>query len=141
MHPAVGQALALVKDSAGRPLFLDGQFYQRGGSPASIAANGAGFQSSGYTSNVARGMLLGYPVFFSNQLSITQTQGTSNNCTTIYLGNFNYFKVLERQAVDIAVSEHILFTTDQTAVRAIWRGNIVLEQPAAFLATAGFTVR
>lgn len=140
MHPAAAQALALVKDSAGRPLFLDGSLYQLGGAQIPIAANGAGFQASGYTPNVARGMLLGYPVYFSTQLSITQTQGSASNCTTIYLGNFNYCRILERQAVDLAVSEHILFTTDQTAVRAIWRGAIALTQPGAFVATAGFTV-
>ncbi|GAC1615599.1 MAG: hypothetical protein NVS9B1_25360 [Candidatus Dormibacteraceae bacterium] len=140
MHPAAAQALALVKDTAGRPLFLDGSLYQLGGAQVPISSNGAGFQASGYTPNVARGMLLGYPVFFSNQLSITQTQGTSTTATTIYLGNFNYCRILERLAVDIAVSPHILFTTDQTAVRAIWRGAIALTQPAAFVATAGFTV-
>lgn len=140
MHPAAGQALAQVKDSAGRPLFLDGSLYQLGGAQAPIAANGAGFQSANANQQVARGMLLGLPVFFTSQLSITQTQGTSTNCTTIYLGNFNYCKILERLAVDIAVSEHIYFTTDQTAVRAIWRGAIALTQPAAFESIGGYTV-
>jgi HK97 family phage major capsid protein len=73
-------------------------------------------------------------------LSIAQTQGTASNGTTIYCGDFHYVKILERAAVDIAVSPHILFTTDQTAMRAIWRGAVAITQPAAVAAVAGFTV-
>lgn len=136
MHPALGQALAQLKDAQGRPLFLDGNLYSLGGAAMPIAAIGQNFTYPG----PARGTILNIPVYFSTQLSITQTQGTSSNCTTAYLGNFNFCKILERQAVDIAVSEHILFTTDQTAMRAIWRGSIALTQPGAFAAVAGFTV-
>ena len=50
-------------------------------------------------------------------------------------------KILERAAIDIAISEHILFTTDQTAMRAIWRGSLALTQPTAFAAVAGFIVQ
>ena len=134
MHPAVGQALSLLKDSAGRPLFTD--VYALGAASPPIASNGTNFTYPG----PASGMLLGLPVYFSTQLSISQTQGTSGNCTTIYCGDFRFVKILERAAVDIAVSPHILFTTDQTAMRAIWRGAVAITQPGAVAAPTGFTV-
>ncbi len=138
MHSALAQALSLVKDSVGYPLFRDASAYALGGIQAPLAAGGFGSQN--YSLQVAKGSLLNLPVYFSNQLSITQVQGSASTGTTLYCGDFNYCRVLERQAVDIAVSEHINFTTDQTAVRAIWRGALALTQPAAFSATAGFLV-
>jgi hypothetical protein len=37
----------------------------------------------------------------------------------------------------MAISEHIYFTTDQTAVRVSGRSSIVLLQPAAFIKQTG----
>jgi HK97 family phage major capsid protein len=139
MHPALGQFLATIKDAAGRPLFLDGNMYSLGGANMPISTVGA---STWTYPAAARGTILNVPVFFSTQLSYTATLGTATaNTTSAFIGNFNFCKILERAAVDIAISEHILFTTDQTAMRAIWRGSLALTQPTAFAVVPGFVVQ
>ena len=68
---------------------------------------------------------------------ITQTQGTSSDATYIILGNFSYCAILERQGLEIATSEHVVFANDQTAARATARSAIAITQPSAVTTIAG----
>lgn len=135
MHPRTMQSLSKVKDSNGRYLLesVGGNF----GAPVMVPNAGALPTAATYVPPVWKAMLLGYPVLFSNQIPINETQGTSSAASHLYLGDFNFARVLERSAIELAVSEHILFTTDQTAVRVASRTAIVLTQPAAFIKQGG----
>jgi hypothetical protein len=53
------------------------------------------------------------------------------------MGDFNFAHILERQAIELAQADQILFTTDQTAVRVTARTAIVLLAPAAFMKQTG----
>lgn len=135
MHPRTMQSLSKVKDSSGRYILesVGGVF----GAPVMVPNAGALATGATYAPPAWRAMLLGLPVLFSNQIPINETQGTSVNASHLYLGDFNFARVLERSAIELAVSEHILFTTDQTAVRASSRTAPVLTQPAAFIKQSG----
>ena len=138
MHPRTMQSLAKVKDSNGRYLLesFGGVF----GAPMNVPTAGVLPTAATYQSPAWRAMLLGYPVLFSNQIPINETQGTATTASHIYLGDFNFARVLERSSIELAVSEHINFTTDQTAVRAASRTAIVLTNPAAFIKQGGIIV-
>jgi len=131
MHPRTMQSLANLTDTNGRALLqsVGGNF----GAPVVMPNAGTSFTYP----NAIRGMLLGYPVVFTTQIPITETQGSSSAATHVFFGDWDFAKVLERQAMEIAVSEHILFTTDQTGVRAIARSALALTQPAAFVVQKG----
>jgi HK97 family phage major capsid protein len=135
MHPRVMQSLAKVKDSQNRYVLESvGGVY---GAPLAIPNVGALPTQNVYQVPPWKALLLGIPVLFSNQIPITETQGGSSAATHLYLGDFNLARRLVRQAIEMAISEHIYFTTDQTAVRVSGRSSIVLLQPAAFIKQGG----
>ena len=135
MHPRTMQSLAKLKDTSNRYLLesIGGVF----GAPIAVPNVGALPTQVTYQVPAWKGMLLGIPVLFSNQIPITETQGSSNVASHLYLGDFNFARVLVRQAIELAISEHIYFTTDQTAIRVSGRSSIVLLQPAAFIKQVG----
>lgn len=126
-HPRVLNSLAKVKDSTGNYLMSSG-----GGVNAPVLAG------TGLNGAPAKATLLGYlPTWFSSQLSIAQTVGTSTDCTTLILGASHQVILLERQGIEIAYSEHVNFNTDESAARAIGRAAIAILQPAAVETVAG----
>lgn len=112
MHPRVLNSLTKLKDSQNRYL-LDLA------TPPSPQLGG-------------RPLLLGLPVFLTAQLPINQTVGTSTDCTTVIVGDFSRCRILDRSGIEFAVSEHVAFSSDQTAFRAITRTALALTAPAAF---------
>lgn len=130
MHPRSLGSIAKLKDADGRYLFTDNAF----GQPVMLPGTG-NFTYPGF----AVGMLLNRPVYLSSQISTTtaSTNGANSDCSWIGLGNFNFARILERQGVEIMVSEHIAFTTDQTAIRATARAALALTQPTAFAVLSG----
>lgn len=128
MNPRTLETVAELKDANGRYIYSDNAFSQ----PIMLPGQ-SNFTYPGY----AVGSLLGRPVYLSTQISTSQTVGTSTDCSWIGLGNFNFARILERQGVEIMVSEHIAFTTDQTAIRATSRAALALTQPAAFSVLTG----
>ena len=134
-HPRFVQSVSKVKDTNGRYILesVGGVF----GAPVAMPNVGALPTQSTYQLPPWRALLLGIPVLMSNQIPVTETQGTSVNATHVYLGDFNFARRLVRQAIELAISEHIYFTTDQTAVRATGRSALVLLQPAAFIKQGG----
>lgn len=59
--------------------------------------------------------LLGLPVYFSEKIGPLGTQGDIN------LVDLSYYLIGDRQAVEVAASEHVAFQNDQTAFRLIER--------------------
>jgi HK97 family phage major capsid protein len=119
MSPKALSFVSKIKDSQNRYLFeaMGGNF----GAPVVIPTAGALASQTTYTTGAWRGMLLGYPVLLSTQIG-------DNN---LILGDFNFVRILRRQAFELAVSPHILFTTDQTAVRVTSRVALAITIPQA----------
>jgi HK97 family phage major capsid protein len=67
--------------------------------------------------------LWGYPVFTSTAVPITQTQGTSTDCSMITLGCWTEFIVGQRKALELRASDAAgnAFEYDQVFIRAIMR--------------------
>jgi HK97 family phage major capsid protein len=121
MHPRVLNSLGKLKDSAGNYLLS-----QRNG------VNGATSFGTGLPGAAPKAVLLDtIPVWFSSQISIAQTVGSSSDCTTAIVGRRDQVLLLERSGIEVAYSEHIYFTTDESAVRAIGRSAIAILQPTA----------
>ena len=135
-HPNVmSLGLARATDSAGRYLLesVGGVF----GAPIPVPNIGALPTQITYETPPWRAMLLGCPFLMTAQLPQTTTVGTKSDTGTVFMGDFNFAHILERQAIEMAKSDQILFTTDQTAVRTTSRTAIVLLAPAAFMKQTG----
>ena len=135
-HPNVmSLGLARATDSAGRYLLesIGGVF----GAPIAVPNVGALPTQITYETPQWKAMLLGFPVLMTSQLPQTATVGTKSDTGTVFMGDFNFAHILERQAIEMAKSDQILFTTDQTAVRTTSRTAIVLLAPAAFMKQTG----
>jgi len=130
-HPRTLNTIAKLKDATGRYL-LNTDALQP---PVLLPGAGASFTYPAYPV----GRLLGLPVFLSAQISITtaNTSATVSDCSWVGLGNFAFARILERQGVEIMVSPHVAFTTDQTAIRATSRRALALTQPTAFTVLKG----
>lgn len=136
MHPDVlSNGLAHATDANGRYLLesIGGVF----GAPVPVPNIGALPTQITYVTPPWKAMLLGAPVFMSAQIPENETQGGKSDCTHVYIGDFNFAHILERQALELARADQIYFTTDQTAVRAVARSAIVLLAPAAFMKQSG----
>jgi HK97 family phage major capsid protein len=81
--------------------------------------------------------LFGKPVYFSNNIPITQTFGTANNASSLLLADFSQVVVAEARGLELMISEDYAFNTDQIAVRATCRYDIGLPQPTAVVKTTG----
>lgn len=134
MHPRTLQNIVLLKDASGRYIFSDVNVW---GGPVLNPPAGANFGGLWNGPTKAVGQLLGYPVYLSTQVLINETQGSSSAASHIMYGNFNFAYVLERAAFEIAMSEHVAFNTDQTAVRGISRTAFAITQPKAFAVATG----
>jgi HK97 family phage major capsid protein len=70
----------------------------------------------------------------SNQVSITETQGSSDVASTVFMGDFTQAAVAIRQGITIETSRVAddAFAKNQTLIRAIMRADIVYFRPAHF---------
>jgi HK97 family phage major capsid protein len=129
-HPRSLKNVLKLKDASGRYLFTS---YASWGGPRMLPIEGT---SMTYPSK-AVGDLNGIPFYLSTQISVARTQGSSSAATNIYYGDFTKCLILERQAVDIFLSEHYAMNADQTAVRVTARSTVALTQPTAFAKATG----
>ena len=135
-HPNVmSLGLARSTDANGRYLLesVGGVF----GAPVPVPNIGALPTQITYQTPPWRAMLLGLPFLMTAQIPITVTVGSKSDTGSVFMGDFNFAHILERQAIELARADQILFTTDQTAVRVTARTAIVLLAPAAFMVQTG----
>lgn len=66
----------------------------------------------------------------SNQISIAETQGSSNAASTAFLGGFENCAFAIRQDLTIEASRLTAFSTNQVLVRAILRADFACYRPA-----------
>ena len=135
MRPDVLASLQGVLDGNGRYILesVGGVF----GAPVIVPNVGTLPTQATYQTPPWKGMLFGIPVFLTTQIPVNEHQGDATDCSHVFLGDFNFARTIERQSVEMAISDQIYFTTDQTAVRVSARTAIVLLEPAAFIKQSG----
>jgi HK97 family phage major capsid protein len=76
--------------------------------------------------------LAGYPVVTSTNLP-PRSKGGVSTLTSIILGNFNRAVIGRSGAIEMLMSEHAYFSTDEVAIRAIARVDFALLRPESFV--------
>jgi len=85
-----------------------------------------------YGKDGVSGMLWGYPVYTSTQLSITNGGGTDEG--DIFFGDWSQLLIAKRGAIEFMASQHAdtAFAADQTWIRAVMDVDIGVRQPKSF---------
>lgn len=84
-----------------------------------------------------RPSIFGKPVFVSNSLSVTETVGTSTDCSSILLADMSQVVVAVSRQPELMISEHYAFNADQIAVRVTARYDVGVPQPSGVVLTEG----
>lgn len=77
------------------------------------------------------------PLLKTSQIPITQTQGTSTDCSTIIVGDFTKLIIGVRQGIRIELLKERYAENLQYAFVAHMRADIAVQQPKAFLRVIG----
>lgn len=85
----------------------------------------------------AKPSILGVPVHVSNNLPVNETQGTSTDCSSILLADMSQVVVAQARQVELSMSEHVGFASDQIAVRVTARYAIGVPQSLALTILSG----
>lgn len=117
MHPRTWRTLSKIKEVSGSSV------------PVLLGTGAAG-------QTVPRS-LYGVPVLLSAQLPINETQGTSSDCSSVFVYDASQVVVVRRQDLAIEVDRSVYFTSDETAVRAVLRVDLVVPNPAAVVRITG----
>ncbi|MGV9212579.1 phage major capsid protein [Micromonospora sp. RB23] len=102
------------------------------GSAKSLIQNSAGSASDGVSKR-----LFGRPVFLSGNLSITETQGTSNLASSVYVYVPSEVYAVVREDAVFDVNPYVYGATDETLVTAKMRADLLVPNPAAVVRIAG----
>lgn len=122
MHPRELDQLRRLKDTLGRPIFLDNYFSDV--SKANFVGATAPIDSLYHG---ADGILLGYPVFTTTAIPINQTRGTSSSASTIFfiaMSDIYVGQGVKSQGLEVALSDQALFTNAEIAVRLLYRTDV-----------------
>lgn len=123
MHPTIAGKIEALVDGNSRPIWSN---------PTAGNATLLG------NANAASGLLLGFPAFTTDQISITRTVGASTDCSNIYFGPFRLGMIFgDRTGVTFGLSEHVAWNTDQIALKVTKRTAIVVGVPSAFTKQTG----
>ncbi len=78
--------------------------------------------------------LWGYPVYTTTAIPITETQGNSTDCSTVYLGCWPEFVIGQRKALELRASDAAgnAFEYDQVFIRAIMRVDCNVRHAGSF---------
>lgn len=118
MHPRTWQTLSKIKSVSG------------GSMPVLMEQDGSGSQG-------LKRSLYGVPVHLSSQLSVTETQGSASNASSVYVYDPSAIYAVVRQDVRVELDSSRLFNSDQSEVRGIMRADTVVSQPSAVVRVAG----
>lgn len=94
-------------------------------------------ESAGSVSNGVVGALYGIPVFKSSQLSITETQGSSTDCSSSYVYQADQVVAVRREEARIELDRSRLFNSDQSEMRGILRFDVAVPNPTAVVRILG----
>jgi HK97 family phage major capsid protein len=118
MHPRTWAWLTKLKDGTGssRPLLVD---------------------AAGAPTEGPRRSILGVPVFLTSQLSVTETQGTASDASSVYVYDAQQVVVVLRSDATVEVDRSVAFSSDRTAIRAVLRADLVVPNPSAVVRITG----
>ena len=85
------------------------------------------------------GRLFGVPVYVSAQLSVTETQGSASNASSIYVYDAEQVVYVRRQEVEVELDRSRLFNSDQSELRGKLRGDLIVPNPTAVVRVLGVT--
>jgi HK97 family phage major capsid protein/HK97 family phage prohead protease len=112
MHPRTWQEVRVLKDQQDRYLVNDG-------------------------TTDAPPRLFGVSVYTSTQLSVTETQGTANTASSIYVYDPSQVVLVQRQDATIEVDRSRLFNSDQSELRGKLRADLVTPTASAIVRITG----
>lgn len=81
--------------------------------------------------------LIGYPVHVGNQISITDTTGTSTDTSEIYFGAWRYIEYVMQDALEIIVDRVTRASQLQAKILAYTYSDILIHYPQAFYVMKG----
>jgi HK97 family phage major capsid protein len=119
MHPRTWKALLKLKE-------------QTTGNNKPLLSESAGSPTGGIQRS-----LYGVPVYLTSQLSITETQGTSNDCSSAYVMQASEVVAVRRAEARIEVDSSRLFNQDMSEIRGILRFDLVVPNPKAVARIVG----
>lgn len=94
-------------------------------------------ESAGSGSQAVERRIYGIPVYLSSQLSITETKGENNDCSSIYVVDMSQIVPVFRQDARVEVDSSRLFNYDQSELRAIMRATLAVPNAAAVVRIEG----
>ncbi len=115
MAPRTFNAVRKLKDSTGAPLL--------GGDATQATAP----------------RIFGVPVYVSGQLSITETQGTAANASSVYVYDPGQVVVVRRNDATIELDRSRLFNQDASEMRGTLRADLLVPNPTVVVRIAGVT--
>lgn len=119
MHPRTWQSLSKLKE-------------QTTGNNKPLLQESAGPATAGI-----RRTLYGVPVYLTSQLAITETQGTSTDCSSAYVYQANEVLAVRREQTIVEADSSRLFNQDMTEIRGIARWDLVVPNPTAVVRILG----
>jgi HK97 family phage major capsid protein len=87
--------------------------------------------SAGSGSQGIRRSIYGVPVYLSSQIPVDETEGASEDATSVWVYQADQVVAVRRQYVSIEIDRSALFSSDQSLMRAISRWDLVLPNPKA----------
>ena len=94
-------------------------------------------ESAGSGSQGVQRSIYGIKVYLCNQLSITETQGSSSVASSAYVYQADQVVVVRRKEIEVVVNPWRLFNSDQSEMRSIMRLDLVVPNPTAVVRIAG----
>jgi HK97 family phage major capsid protein len=94
-------------------------------------------ESAGSGSQGIERAIYGVPVYLTSQLSVTETQGTSNDCGSAYVYEASEVVAVRREDARVEFDRNGLFDKDMTRVRAVSRWDLVAPNPEAVVRIKG----
>jgi HK97 family phage major capsid protein len=113
-HARTVNELFALKDSQNRYLM------------SSVTAGGASVRS-----------IEGVPIYTSNQLSVTETQGSSSVASSVYVYDASQVIVVQAHDMRLEATDAAYFSTDEIGVRCIARVGFAVPNPHAVVRIAG----
>ncbi|MGH4015172.1 MAG: phage major capsid protein [Pseudonocardiaceae bacterium] len=83
------------------------------------------------------GSIYGVPVWLTSQLNVTETQGTANNASSVYVYDAARVVAVLRTDATIEADPSVKFSSDQMAVRAKMRADLVVPYPESVARIVG----
>ena len=94
-------------------------------------------ESAGSGSQGVERRIYGLPVYLSSQLSITETQGSASNASSVYVAQFDQALLVRMANMRVELDRSRLFHKDMSEVRLVMHVDLAVLNEAAFARIKG----